>query len=230
LLADLSLNWYTEHVLPLLATPATLRSSEQNWDGELAWGTWTQATLPGLLAAYMQHLPAILGGSNDRSHMFCGRLAAFAAFAVFGTIDPLDNGWLYEFLTRAAHRERMHWATNVTQQLREANEQAKESAWERWIERYLQRRVVLNPLPLDAQESGAMCEWALVLNAHYSEIVGLLLAGPAPNVKANMFYLRLQDENLLDRAPGHTPWQFSCPKKTAANFETSVRFTPWFRS
>lgn len=201
LLADLSLNWYTEHVLPLLATPATLRSSEQNWDGELAWGTWTQATLPGLLAAYMQHLPAILGGSNDRSHMFCGRLAAFA---VFGTIDPLDNGWLYEFLTRAAHRERMHWATNVTQQLREANEQAKESAWERWIERYLQRRVVLNPLPLDAQESGAMCEWALVLNAHYSEIVGLLLAGPAPNVKANMFYLRLQDENLLDRAPGLT--------------------------
>jgi hypothetical protein len=110
--------------------------------------------------------------------MFCGRLAACV---VIGTIDPLDNGWLYEFLTRAAHRERMHWATNVTQQLREANEQAKESAWERWIERYLQRRVVLNPLPLDAQESGAMCEWALVLNAHYSEIVGLLLSVAAKN-------------------------------------------------
>jgi hypothetical protein len=52
LLADISQDWYTEHVLPLLATPATPRNSEQNWDGYLVWGTWTQAMLPGLIPAY----------------------------------------------------------------------------------------------------------------------------------------------------------------------------------
>jgi hypothetical protein len=202
LLADISPDWYTEHVLPLLATPATPRSSEQNWDGYLFWGTWTQAMLQGLIPAYLHHLPEITAASNDRSNMFCSHLAGFA---VFGTIDPLAHGWLGELLTRAAHRERLDWATNVTQMLREADEQAKESAWERWMQQYLQCRVASNPIPLDAEEAGAMCEWALVLKEHYAEIVELLLAGSAPKVKGgNMFYFRLREESLLVRAPSLT--------------------------
>ena len=77
----------------------------------------------------------------------------------------------------------MHWVGNVTQILREADEQAKESVWDRWIERYLRRRVEANPIPLDAEESGATCEWALILQSHYAEIVELLLTGPDPEVK-----------------------------------------------
>ena len=46
-----------------------------------------------------------------------------------------------------------------------------------------------------------MCEWAVVLEAHYAEILELLLAGPPPNVKGDMFYYRLQEAELLDRAP-----------------------------
>lgn len=198
LLAEISQDWYREHVLPLLATPATPRSSEQNWDGYLVWGTWTQAMLPGLIPAYMNHLPEIARASSDRSRMFCSHLAGFA---VFGAIDPIDNGWLDEFLTRSAHREHMHWAGNVTQILRGADEQAKESAWDRWLERYLRRRVQATPIPLDSEESGAMCEWALILESHYAEIVGLLLTGPAPKVKGDMFYYRLHEAALLNRAP-----------------------------
>jgi hypothetical protein len=89
--------------------------------------------LQGLIPAYLHHLPEITAASNDRSNMFCGHLASFA---VFGTIDPLGHGWLGELLTRTAHRERLHWATNVTQMLREADEQVKESAWERWMQQY----------------------------------------------------------------------------------------------
>jgi hypothetical protein len=65
LLAEIAQEWYSEHVLPLLATPATARSSEQSWDGYLVWGSWTQAMLPGLIPAYMHHLPEIMGTSND---------------------------------------------------------------------------------------------------------------------------------------------------------------------
>jgi Domain of unknown function (DUF4020) len=154
-----------------------------------------------LISAYMRHLPEITGASNDRSHMFCGHLAGFA---VFGAIDPIENGWLDEFLTRSEHRERMHWVGNVTQILREADDQAKESAWDRWIERYLRRRVQANPIPLDSEESGAMCEWALILHSHYAEIVELLLTRPAPEVNGDMFYYRLHEAALLDRAPALT--------------------------
>jgi hypothetical protein len=157
--------------------------------------------LPGLIPAYMRHLPEITGASNDRSHMFCGHLAGFA---VFGSIDPIENGWLDEFLTRSAHREHMHCVGSVTQVLREADDQAKESAWDRWIERYLRRRVQANPIPLDSEESGAMCEWPLILHSHYAEIVELLLTGPAPEVKGDMFYYRLHEAALLDRAPALT--------------------------
>jgi len=198
LLAEVSQDWYSEHVLPLLATPANLRSSEQNWDGFLVWGSWTQAMLPALIPAYMRHLPEIAGAPNDRSRMFCGHLAGIA---VFGAFDPIDNGWLDEFLTRSEDRERMHWVGSVTQVLRGATDQAKGSAWDRWIERYLRRRVESNPIPLDAEESGAMCEWALTLESHYAAIVELLLAGPAPEVQGDMFYYRLHETALLDRAP-----------------------------
>ncbi len=198
LLAGIAQDWYSEHVLPLLATPATPRNSEQCWDGYLVWGGWTQAMLPELIPAYMRHLPEITGGSNDRSHMFCGHLAGIA---VFGAIDPIDNGWLDEFLTRSAHRERMHWVANVTHILGEADDQAKESAWDRWLQRYLRRRLQATPIPLDSEESGAMCEWALVVESHYAEIVELLLTRPPPEVKGDMFYYRLHEAALLDRAP-----------------------------
>jgi hypothetical protein len=198
LLAEIAQDWYGKCVLPLLATPRTPRSTEQNWDGYLVWGTWTQTMLPGLIPAYVSHLPEIATASNDRSHMFCGHLAGLA---IFGAIDPIDNGWLDEFLTRSGHRERMHWVGGVTQILREADDQAKESAWNRWIERYLRRRVGSNPVPLDAEESGAMCGWALILKSHYADIIELLLNGPAPEVKGDMFYYRLHEAALLDRAP-----------------------------
>jgi hypothetical protein len=146
----------------------------------------------------MRHLPEIAGAPNDRSRMFCGHLAGIA---VFGAFDPIDNGWLDEFLTRSEDRERMHWVGSVTQVLRGATDQAKGSAWDRWIERYLRRRVESNPIPLDAEESGAMCEWALTLESHYAAIVELLLAGPAPEVQGDMFYYRLHETALLDRAP-----------------------------
>jgi len=201
LLADISQDWYTEHVLPLLATPATPRNSEQNWDGYLVWGNWTQAMLPGLIPACLRHLPEMTGASDERSRMFCSHLAGFA---VFGAIDPIDNGWLVELLTRSQHRERVQWVGSVTQILRGADDQAKESAWDRWIERYLRLRVTANPVALDAEESGAMCEWAVVLESHYAEILELLLAGPPPDVKGDMFYYRLQEAKLLDRAPALT--------------------------
>lgn len=197
LLADISQDWYTEKVLPLLAAPATPRQSEQNWDGFLVWGSWTQAMLPGLIPAYLRHLPEITVASDQRSHLFCSHLAGFA---VFGAIDPIDNGWLNEFLTRSQHRERMHWVRSVTEMLREADDAAKEAAWAWWIERYLQLRIAANPIVLDTEEAGAMCEWAIVLTSHYARILELLLAGPPPNVK-NMFYYRLHEAGVLDRAP-----------------------------
>lgn len=154
--------------------------------------------LPGLIPAFMHYFPEITGASNERSRMFCGQLAGFA---VFGAIDPIDNGWLNEFLTRSQHRERMHWVSSITEMLREADDAAKETVWARWIERYLQFRVAANPIALDAEESGLMCAWAIVLESHYTKILELLLAGPAPNVKGGMFYYRLQESGLLDCAP-----------------------------
>ena len=49
-----------------------------------------------------------------------------------------------------------------------------------------------------------MCEWALILEPHYAEIVELLLTGPAPEVKGDMFYYRLHEAELLGRAPDLT--------------------------
>jgi hypothetical protein len=198
LLAGMDLGWYEGHVLPLLATPASPRSREQCWDGYLSWGSWSQEMLPGLLPAYLGHLSNAITASDERSSMYCRHLANIA---VFGFIDPLGNGWLDSFLVHAHLRERLGWVEQITQIFREADQQARDSAWDRWLHRYLQRRVQATPIPLDAAESGAMSEWALVLDLHYAEIVELLLAGPPPSVKGRMSYYRLHEAGVLDEAP-----------------------------
>jgi hypothetical protein len=198
LLAGMDRGWYEAHVLPLLATPASPRSREQCWDGYLVWGSWSQEMLPGLLPAYLSHLPSVITASDERSHLYCSHLANIA---VFGSIDPLGNGWLDSFMVHARLRERLSWVGQVTQIFREVDQPAKDSAWDRWLHRYLERRVQANPIPLDAAESGAMSEWALALKSHYTDIVELLLAGPPPSVKGDMFYYRLHEAAVLDEAP-----------------------------
>jgi len=198
LLFALAPDWYQDHVLPLLAAPASDRSSEQSWDGFLFWGRWTQEMLPGLLPAYISHLPQTTRDSDERSRMYCGHLAGIA---VFGVIDPIANGWLAEFVSRASRRERLHFASEMTQCLRGADQKAKDGAWNRWLKVYIQRRVQANPLPLDPEEAGSMCEWALVLKDHYAGIVESLVAGPAPSVKGRMFYYRLREDDVVGLAP-----------------------------
>jgi Domain of unknown function (DUF4020)/SIR2-like domain len=201
LLAAMAPDWYGTHVLPLLSETASPRSSEQSWDGYLYWGSWSQEMLPGLLTPYLDHLPAITTGSDERSRMYCG--SHLAGVAVFGAIDPIDNGWLDAFLTstRSFGRERLNWVGGVTRGLREANQQARDSAWDRWLHGYLHRRAQATPIPLDSKEAGAMCEWALILKPHYADIVSVLLAGPSPSVKGDMFYYRLHEEDVLGDAP-----------------------------
>lgn len=198
LLAGLDTGWYEAYVLPLLATPASPRTLEQCWDGYLVWGRWSQEMLPGLLPAYLSHLPSAIMASNERSRMYCGHLANIA---VFGSVDPLGSGWLDSFLVHARLRERLSWVREITQIFREADQRAKDSAWDRWLHRYLERRVQADPIPLDATESGAMSEWALVLKSHYAVIVELLLGGPPPNVVGDMFYYRLHEAAVTDEAP-----------------------------
>ncbi len=198
LLAGIDPDWYEAHVLPLLGTPASPRVREQCWDGYLFWGSWSQEMLPGLLPVYSSQLPTAITASDERSRMYCAHLANIA---VFGSIDPPGTGWLDSFLVHARLRERLSWAGHVTQILRESDQQAKDSAWDRWLHRYLERRVQANPIPLDAAESGAMSGWALVLKSHFAEIVAVLLIGPPPSVRGDMFYYRLHEAAVLDEAP-----------------------------
>jgi len=198
LLFALAPDWYQDHVLPLLAAPSSDRSSEQSWDGFLFWGRWSQEMLLGLLPAYLGHLPQVTSGSDERSRMYCGHLAGVA---VFGAIDPISSGWLDEFVSRASQRERLNWAGEITQVLREADQQAKDGAWNRWLNVYIQRRVQANPLPLDPEEAGSMCEWSLILKAHYEEVVESLVAGPAPSARGKMFYYRLHEDDVVSLAP-----------------------------
>ena len=106
LFAGLDPAWYEAHVLPLLATPASTRSEEQCWDGYLFWGNWLQEMLLGLLPAYLGHLPNVITASEERSRMYCDHLASIA---VFGSVDPIENGWLFTFLIQARIRERVSW-------------------------------------------------------------------------------------------------------------------------
>ena len=193
--------WYKAHVLPLLANARVAAVSRTVLGRIPGLGELVAGDASRIAPAYLNHLASAIAASEERSRMYCGRLAGIA---VFDLIDPIDSGWLDRFLIQSRLRERLSWVRGITQTLRASDQQAKDSTWDRWLHRYLERRAHSNPIPLDAMESGVMSEWALVLQSHYADIVDLLLVGPPPTVKGEMFYYRLHEAAVLDEAPAVT--------------------------
>jgi hypothetical protein len=162
------------------------------------WGRWSESTLPDLLPRYLEYLPMIKTASDNRSRRYCEHLSSIA---VFGLIDPIESEWLDSFILQAGPRERLNWASSLTQLLRDGDEQMKESTWSRWLRKYWQKRIESSPLPIAPEEAGEMAILTLVLKSHFAEAVELVRSGTPPTFGRRMFYYQLSDAKISSEHP-----------------------------
>jgi SIR2-like protein/uncharacterized protein DUF4020 len=190
--------WTIEHILPLLDIRKDERRAKQCWHGFLRWGRWNDAILPNLLPLYERMFLFLDAEKEDSRRAFCEHLAGIA---VYGSIDPLDNGWLLRFLSSVTLDTRAVWADQLRTSIQGLDDNAKVSLWRRWLQRYWNERLAGRPLAISPKESAEMLDWISDLGPVIPEAIELMCRTPFPELKNHMVYYPLAESKLLGQYP-----------------------------
>jgi uncharacterized protein DUF4020 len=191
-------HWTVEHILPLLDAQIDQHRARQCWHGFLYWGRWNDAILPKLLPLYERMFRFVEAEKDDFKRAFCGHLAGIA---VYGSIDPLDHGWLFRFLSSVTLETRAVWADQLRTGIQGLDDGAKLSLWQRWLQRYWNERLAGRPLAIAPKESAEMLDWIADLGPVIPEAIELMCRTPFPELSNHMVYYPITKSEFLQRYP-----------------------------
>jgi hypothetical protein len=190
--------WTQSKIFKIFDWQSQERRAQQAWQGYLFWGRWNNPFLELFLPYYVATIPRIetdLGRTRDSFSEHLGGIA------VFGSVPPLDNGWLWDFVRKAPDQDRAHWAFAVGRDLDSVAEEQKPALWDRWMRQYWQARLDGPYPPLSPGEMAAMVIWSFKMTAIFTEIVHLILRSPAPVGSGTLLYSTMETSEALDQFP-----------------------------
>jgi hypothetical protein len=171
----LDARWTDENVFGLFDWSANARQAQQAWHGYLTWGKWDNSLLEKILPRCRETFPRIEGDLGDHGDQFCELMAGIA---LYGSVSPMESGWLQDFIQTAGLNARKKWASAVGEFLRSSPPGKRGEVWARWMKSYWRSRLWAPP-SLDAGEVTRMVEWTFELEEAFPEAVRLTLEGPA---------------------------------------------------
>ncbi|HEV2304200.1 MAG TPA: DUF4020 domain-containing protein [Candidatus Acidoferrales bacterium] len=192
--------WTKKCVLPLFDWSTSNDIATQVFQGFLFWGRQTEALIPYLLPLYVKAFPhmAALGKARNR---FCEYLAGLACFS---SINPLENGWINQFLLKSELPDRIAFAASVRQMLRGMQNEPRKTLWDVWIGKYWRNRLHGLPIPFDSAELGVMVEWTLFLGPAFPSAVRCIQKSPAFRLEHSFIYRELEESNIPSEHPSKT--------------------------
>jgi len=197
-LFTLDREWTKKNVLPLLDWSINERRAEQAWDGYLALGRWNEALLPNLMPLFEQSFSKL----SDRLASMRGRFSEYLAdIAIYGSVNPIQDGWLHKFLRECDVEDRINWTSHVGSQLMDLKEEFAKDLWNRWLGEYWSNRIGGVPVPLNQKEINKMGEWAVWLKPVFSEAVENICGSIAPRLEHGSIYRRLAEKTFAKSHP-----------------------------
>lgn len=183
--------WAISHVLPLLEWSDPIRA-RQCWDGYLFWGRYGENTLPHIMPLYRRTFRVLHTLRDEQRRRFCEHMASIA---IYSSINPLEDGWLSEFMTSVEEKDRTVWAQQFGHIIRELDDDATKLMWDQWLGKYWHRRNLGQPAPLSPSELGEMVEWSACLGSVFEKVVKLICELQAPDISESyMFHLMNEKE------------------------------------
>jgi hypothetical protein len=190
--------WTRSQMFNIFDWTSDERRAQQAWHGYLFWGRWTNPFLEEFLSYYISTIPHVATNLGRTRDNFSEHLADIA---VFGSIPPLENGWLWTFIREAPPEDRAHWAHTVGSQLDHVTEEQKGLLWNRWMKRYWTERLDGPYPPLSPSELKAMIRWGFKMGPQFPEIVALVLRSPDPVKSGSHLYLTMKDSDVISAFP-----------------------------
>jgi hypothetical protein len=192
--------WTKQHLLPIFDWQQKGDSAIQALQGFLAWGRQTDALLPQLLPLYLKVFPhmAELGKSRDRFNEY------LAGAACFSSINPLQSGWLREFLLKTELLDRLSLARSISNMLRGMQDDARKAVWDNWMCQYWEGRVNGVPVTFEVEELGVMVEWTPFLGPAFPGAVQLIRESPKFKLNNSFVYRELDESEIPHKYPADT--------------------------
>lgn len=188
-------SWTVRHVLPLLDWSEPLRA-RQCWDGYLFWGRYGENTLPLLMPFYRRAFRELHTLRDEQRRRFCEHLASIA---IYSSINPLEDGWLREFIESVDNTDRINFAQYFGHIIRGLDDEATKLMWEQWLGKYWHRRNLGQPAPLSPSELAEMVEWSAGLGSVFDKVVKLICDLDAPNISDSYMFHLMNEKNFAQR-------------------------------
>jgi hypothetical protein len=190
--------WTRSSVLPLLDPSTDELRASQCWHGYLYWGRWNDSMLVDLLPSYEAMFVIIDREKPEMQRTFCSHLAGIA---VYGSVHPLEHGWVSRFIATVTPKIRELWAGELRAVMGSLDDSAKLHLWNRWLKKYWEERLQGRPAALTRAEAAEMYEWLLHLGPVVPEVVNLVTASPYPDLGRSMAYYHIAKSPLLKEHP-----------------------------
>jgi len=189
--------WGISHVLPLLDWSDPLRA-RQCWDGYLFWGRFGEDTLPHVMPLYRRTFRELHAFRDVQRRRFCEHMAAIA---IYSSMNPLENGWLHEFISSVEEAERTAWARQLGHILRGLDDEATKLLWDQWLGKYWHLRNLGQPAPLSQSELGAMVKWSSCLESVFNKAVKMICEQSAPDISDSYMFHQMNAKELAKKHP-----------------------------
>lgn len=184
-------SWTISRVLPLLEWSDPLRA-RQCWDGYLFWGRYGENTLPHVMPLYRRTFRELHTLRDEQRRRFCEHMASIA---IYSSINPLEDGWLTDFIASVEEKDRAEWAQQFGHIIRDLDDDAAKLMWDEWLGKYWHRRNLGQIAPLSQSELAEMIEWSACLGGVFDKVVKLICELPAPEItESYMFHLMNEKE------------------------------------
>jgi len=191
--------WTRNNLFALLDPESNDRHLHQAWHGYLGWGKWMDAYIEYLLPLYCKYFTFIDEQPDSIQRQFCSHLAGIA---LYSDINPMKNGWLFDFLRQTSSGLRQIFAQNIESNLRTMEAQAVKQVWDTWLFQYLRERGLGRPIAMDEKELHNILRWTSYLEPVIPEMIKLILTiKPMPSIDYSDLYYGLAKEKVASRYP-----------------------------
>jgi hypothetical protein len=190
--------WTKAHLLPLLDWSVHPERAPQAWDGFLVSGQPNEAILRELLPLYERAAPHVTTFPDRMRNRYAEHLASIA---VFGSSDPMRDGWLGRILPVIEPSDREHWAGHVGHYLTFLKGDQGAGIWNRWLREYWLNRVQGRPLPLNEGEVHSMLGWIVPLAPVFPEVIDIICDSPPARIQEPFVLVGLVEKQLANRFP-----------------------------
>lgn len=189
--------WTRSYILPLLNPQNNENRAIKAWFGYFGWGRWNEA----ILADVMPLLEKLLEMSNIPEKLWKNMAVYLSGIAVHSSINPIESGYLMNFIAKTNEPARENWALSVSHWIESADQNSIIRVWNGWLNNYWKLRNENIPVVLSENEKKIMILWVVHLEAIFDTAVDRVCDSPAPIYGHTRIYKMLLDKNIAKRFP-----------------------------